>query len=73
MSTYVFDTTKGAGVPGLPHEITDEEAAELGVSDLLMAAIENGSYRPLTVDGGRLKATLTPAPLPKGEGKKSKE
>lgn len=44
MRTYVFDETKGAGVPGLPHVITDEEAAALGVSELLKAAIHNGSY-----------------------------
>lgn len=58
MSTYVFDETKGAGVPGLPHVITDEEAAALGVSDLLMAAIENGSY------------TATPAPKAKVKAEK---
>lgn len=34
----------GLGVPGLPHEITDTEADELGVSDLLLAAIANGNY-----------------------------
>lgn len=38
---YVGD---GAGVPGLPHEISDEEADTLGVTDLLKAALENGSY-----------------------------
>lgn len=38
---YVGD---GLGVPGLPHEISDEEAQEQGVSELLHAAIENGSY-----------------------------
>jgi hypothetical protein len=62
MSTYQFDATKGAGVPGLPHVITDEEAAALGVNDLLMAAIENGSYVE--------KTNLTPSPSPSGEGKK---
>ena len=41
---YVFDTSKGAGVPGLPHEITEAQAAELGVSEILLAAIANGSY-----------------------------
>ena len=35
---------KGMGVPGLPHEISDEEAKRLGVGELLKAAIENGSY-----------------------------
>lgn len=40
---YVGD---GLGIPGLPHEITDEEAVELGLSELLKAAVENGSYQP---------------------------
>jgi hypothetical protein len=47
---YVFDTTRGAGVPGLPHIITEQEAAELGVSDILLAAIENGSYTAQDAD-----------------------
>jgi len=34
----------GAGVPGLPHEITDEQAKARGVEDLLKAAVENGNY-----------------------------
>jgi hypothetical protein len=38
---YVGD---GAGVPGLPHEISDEEAESLGITELLKAAVENGSY-----------------------------
>jgi hypothetical protein len=38
---YVGD---GAGVPGLPHEISDEEAADLNVTDILLEAITNGSY-----------------------------
>lgn len=36
----------GAGVPGLPHEITDDEAEALGVTELLKAAVENGNYQP---------------------------
>lgn len=43
-AVYVFDTTKGAGVPGLPHEITEAQAAALGVSEILLTAIANGSY-----------------------------
>lgn len=34
----------GAGIPGLPHTVTEEEAAALGLQDLLQAAIANGSY-----------------------------
>lgn len=37
-------TGDGQGVPGLPHDITDVEAAQAGVSDLLQAAIDNGNY-----------------------------
>jgi len=40
---YVGD---GLGIPGLPHEITDEEAREQGLAELLKAAVENGSYQP---------------------------
>jgi hypothetical protein len=38
---YIGD---GAGIIGLPHEITDEEAAALEVADLLQAALANGAY-----------------------------
>ena len=34
----------GMGVPGLPHEVSDDEAAGLGVLHILREAIENGSY-----------------------------
>ncbi len=39
---YIGD---GAGIPGLPHEITDEEAAERGLSALLQDAIKAGAYK----------------------------
>lgn len=38
---YIGD---GAGVIGLPHEITDEDAERDGLTDLLAAALDNGSY-----------------------------
>jgi hypothetical protein len=38
---YIGD---GMGVPGLPHEISDELAETLAVTELLKAALENGSY-----------------------------
>ena len=41
---YIFDTSRGAGVPGLPHELTEAQASEQGVLELLIAAIANGSY-----------------------------
>lgn len=55
---YVGD---GVGVPGLPHEIDDAEAAALGVTELLKQAVENGSYAP------------TPTPIERGVEKKSKK
>lgn len=38
---------EGAGVPGLPHELTDEEARRLGVEALLMEALKTGTYREI--------------------------
>jgi hypothetical protein len=35
----------GAGVPGLPHRITDEQAEALGVAELLQQALKVGAYR----------------------------
>jgi hypothetical protein len=35
---------EGAGVPGLPHELTDREAVMLGVEALLAQALELGTY-----------------------------
>ena len=37
----------GTGIPGLPHEVTAAEAEELGLLDVLQAAIENGNYQPV--------------------------
>ena len=45
----------GMGVPGLPHQISEEEAERLGVKELLQAAIENGSYAPISTDDGGQK------------------
>jgi hypothetical protein len=54
---YVGD---GTGVPGLPNEVSDDQAAELGVLDILNAAIENGSY------------ALTPSAVGEKAGKNKK-
>lgn len=35
---------EGAGVPGLPHELTEDEARALGVEMLLMEALKTGTY-----------------------------
>lgn len=42
---------EGDGVPGLPHVISDEEAARLGLGEMLRAAIENGNYRAVSNEG----------------------
>ena len=34
----------GLGVPGLPHEVSMQEAIELGVDELLKEAIKAGAY-----------------------------
>ena len=57
-----------AGIAGLPHEVTTEEAAELGVSKILEDAIKNGSYVAV-------ETTQAPPPTPpqmgtSGEGSK---
>lgn len=60
---YIGD---GAGIPGLPHEISDEEAAERDLTELLSEAIKAGKYQaapPAPVGA--------PSPLPRnGDGKK---
>lgn len=67
MSKYKY-IGDGAGITGLPHEVTEEEAAALGASEILKAAIENGSY---------VKSNPSPNPSPSlrdGEGgKRSKK
>ena len=35
----------GRGVPGLPHEITDEQAKRLGVEGLLQEALKAKTYK----------------------------
>lgn len=43
MKNYKY-VGNGMGVPGLPHLVSDDEAAELGVLHILNEAVENGSY-----------------------------
>lgn len=59
MKKYKF-VGEGAGVPGLPHEITDEEAEALGLTELLEAAVENGNYREEVGKGASLPASTRP-------------
>lgn len=42
---------KGAGVPGLPHEVTYAQAKALGVLDILEEAIKNGNYKAKLAGG----------------------
>lgn len=39
----------GAGIPGLPHEVTTMQAHELGLLDVLEAALKNGNYKPVDI------------------------
>ena len=56
----------GMGVPGLPNEVSDEEAEALGVKELLDEAVRNGNYRASDEDPH-------PVPLPKRERGLKKE
>ena len=44
MTKYIFNGD-GIGIPGLPHEITKDEANAAGVGDILAAAIKAGRYK----------------------------
>ena len=35
---------EGEGIPGLPHRVSEAEAKELGVLELLKAAVKAGKY-----------------------------
>jgi hypothetical protein len=43
---FIYDTSFGAGIPGLPHEVTEAQAQALGLEAELKAGIANGSYKP---------------------------
>lgn len=43
MKKYIY-VGGGDGIPGLPHQITDQEAAAEGLTELLNSAIESGAY-----------------------------
>lgn len=58
--TWNFDTSRGAGVPGLPHEVTEDWLkANPDMEKVLQEAVANGSYK--------LKAEPKPKPAPKQE------
>lgn len=43
MKTYIY-VGGGDGIPGLPHQITDQQAAAEGLTELLNSAIDSGAY-----------------------------
>ena len=59
----------GLGIPGLPHEITAEEAKALGVEDILAAAVARGAYQEIKEIKPERKpaAGRVDAPLKEGE------
>ncbi len=64
MSRYRF-VGEGPGIPGLPHEITAEEAKALGVEDVLAAAVARGAYQETKPE--RKAAARPEAPMKEGE------
>lgn len=54
MADYLY-VGNGAGVPGLPHRISDDEAAAQGLTELLEDALAAGNYEKI---GGKKKKPL---------------
>ncbi len=46
----------GQGVPGLPHEISEEEAENLGVVELLADALDAGTFEEIRKPAAKKKA-----------------
>jgi hypothetical protein len=59
MTTYRYNGD-GAGLPGLPNEVSEEEAQKLGMADVLKNAVAVGLY--VEVKGQKSKVE------PKGKG-----
>lgn len=57
----------GLGIPGLPHEVTAEEAKVLGVEDILAAAVARGVYQEIKPER-RPAAAVGRADVPTKEG-----
>lgn len=47
----------GDGVPGLPHEVSQAEAAQLGAASLLAEAIASGTYIEKSSSGPSKRST----------------
>ena len=67
MYQYVGD---GAGVPGLPHQVSDEEAAALGLTEMLNDAVKDGVY---VETGAKPKSKSIPRPSVAGKGNQESE
>ena len=67
MSNKVYEYVgKGEGIPGLPHRIDEDTAAVIRVTDILAAAIKNGSYKEVKPE--KKQAPVKPkAPELKGD------
>jgi hypothetical protein len=50
---------EGAGVPGLPHELSESEAWRLGVGGLLADALASGIYKEIGVERPKTPRSLT--------------
>lgn len=46
-AVYEYAAPFPGRVPGLPPKLTGKEAKDLGVEDILAAALENGNYREI--------------------------
>ncbi len=74
MENYKY-VGNGMGVPGLPHEVSEDEAVELGVLHILNDAIKNGSYveaPSATPSAGQLPANAESTNLGEKSGKAKK-
>ena len=58
----------GLGVPGLPHEVSMQEAIDLGAEELLEELIKTETYVAVSVE-----TTSPPAPLLKERGVKKEK
>ena len=55
---FIFDQSRGAGVPGLPHEVSEEQAKDLGLADVLKEAVANGSYKEKAAPAPKAQVVL---------------
>ena len=61
---------KGAGLPGLPNEVTDEEAQALGMNEVLENAVAVGLYVEVSGAGNQVSGAKYQVSGEKTPGKK---